>query len=193
LRFALDIAVACLVAVLTGVSSAWLAVNQAPLFDPLTIGRWTAWPAAGSPDADPYDLAAATHSPALPLGSGEGLAFTAVSDDRGGALDGACTYEVTGDTPAARLWTLTAYGRSNGGTLMPNPAQRFGISSREILRRTDGTFTIVVAPRVQPGNWLPVSARTAFTLVLRLYDTPLTSAARPSGLIMPAVRRVACS
>jgi hypothetical protein len=190
LRFVLDIAIACLVAVLAGVWSAWLAVDHAPLFNALRVGSWTAWPRAGGPDADPYDLAAAARTATLPLGSGEGLAFTAVTDDGGAPLDGACTYEVAGDAPSARLWTLSAYDAA--GRPMANAAERFGISSRAILRRPDGTFAILAAPRVAPGNWLPVSDRTRFVLVLRLYDTPLTSAARPSGIVMPAIRKVAC-
>jgi hypothetical protein len=75
---------------------------------------------------------------------------------------------------------------------MPAPAQRSSFHSREILRRPDGSFVITVAARVQPGNWLPVAERTRFELVLRLYDTPLTSTARPAPVIMPGIRKVAC-
>ena len=90
----------------------------------------------------------------------------------------------------ARLWTLSAY--DGAGRLMANPAERFAYDSRAILRRPDGTFVIAVAPRVPPGNWLPVAEATRFTLVLRLYGTPLTSTARPVGIAMPAIRRTAC-
>ena len=191
MRFAFDIAIAFLVAVATSVASAWWAVEHAPLFNALRVGAWVAWPHAGSPDADPYDLAAASRSADLPLGSAEGLVFTASSDDQGAQLDGSCTYEVAGTTPPARLWTLTAY--DGAGRIMPNPANRFAYDSRSILRRSDGSFVIAVAPRVQPGNWLPAAAATRFILVLRLYDTPLTSTARPAAITMPAVRRTGCS
>jgi hypothetical protein len=189
-RFTFDIAIAFLVAVATSVASSWWAVERAPLFNALRVGTWVAWPHAGGADADPYDLAAASRSADLPLGSAEGLTFTASSDDQGGSLSGSCTYEVAGTTPPARLWTLTAYDAA--GKLMPNPADRFAYDSRAILRRADGSFVITVAPRVQPGNWLPVAAATRFTLVLRLYDTPLTSTARPAAITMPAIRKTAC-
>jgi hypothetical protein len=189
-RFVFDIAIAFLVAVATGVSSAWVAVDRAPLFDPLRVGPWVAWPRVGSLDADPYDLAAAARAPELPLGSGEGLAFAATTDDAGARLNGTCAYELAGNTPAAELWTLTAYAAD--GELMANPAGRSAFHSREIVRNADGSFVIRIAPRVQPGNWLPVGAGTYFDLVLRLYDTPLTSTARPTTITMPAIRKTAC-
>jgi hypothetical protein len=189
-RFIIDLAIAVLVAVATGVSSALWAVDHAPLFNGLTAGVWTAWPRAGSIDADPYDLAAAARIGAFALGSAEGIAFAATSDDEGAPLDGACRYEVSGDTPPARLWTIAAYDR--GGRPMDNPAARYGYHSRELLRRPDGTFVITLAPRVQPGNWLPVAAGARFQLALRLYDTPLTSPARPSAVTMPTIRKLGC-
>ena len=56
MRLVIDIAVAILVAVLIGFSTAWLAVNQGFLFGAIHAGGWTAWPTAGSADADPYSL-----------------------------------------------------------------------------------------------------------------------------------------
>jgi hypothetical protein len=126
----------------------------------------------------------------VPLGAGEGLTFTAETDSDGDALSGLCVYEVAGQTPPARLWTLTAY--DGGGRLMNNPARRTGFHSREILRRDDGSFAIAVAAEVQPGNWLPVAPAERFELVLRLYDMPLTSGARAQELTMPVVRRTGC-
>jgi hypothetical protein len=190
LRFIFDVAVAFLVAVVTGVTSAWLAVDRAPLLNALRVGAWTAWPRAGGIDADPYDLAAAARTPVFPLGSAEGLAFAADSDDAGAPLDGSCRYEVSGDVPPTRLWTLTVYDMT--GRLLANPAERYGYHSREVLRRPEGTFLIAVAPRVQPGNWLPVANGNPFRLVLRLLDTPLISPARPAPVTMPAIRKVGC-
>jgi hypothetical protein len=189
-RLIIDIAIAFLVAVATGISSAWWAIDRAPLFNELRVGSWIAWPRAGGTESDPYDLAAASRIGSFALGSAEGLVFTATEDDEGVALDGACRYAVSGETPAARVWTLTAYDAD--GRLMANPAARTSYHSRELLRRPDGTFEIAVAPQVEPGNWLPVTSSTHFQLVLRLYDTPLTSPARPSTVTMPAIRKVGC-
>lgn len=190
MRFTFDIAVAFVVAATTGVWSAWVAVDHAPLFNSLSAGPWVAWPRSVGVEADPYDLAAAARTGALPLGPGEGLTFIAQTDDQGRPLTGACVYAVDGETPPARLWTLTAY--DDAGRLMTNAVQRSGFHSREVLRRPDGSFTISVAPQAEPGNWLPVTAGGRFFLTLRLYDTPLTSSARPTTIVMPAIRRTAC-
>ncbi len=109
----------------------------------------------------------------------------------GEALDGRCTYEVVGQTPSARLWTLTAYDSS--GRLMVNAAYRTGFHSREIVRREDGSFLITVSPKVAPGNWLPVAPVDRLKLVLRLYDTPVTSGGHFADLTMPHIRKVSCS
>ena len=126
----------------------------------------------------------------LPLGAGEGIAFTAETDSAGDTLVGTCTYEIAGQTPAAQLWTLTAY--DGEGRLMVNAARRTSFHSREILRRPDGSFVIDVSPDVMPGNWLPVARVDRLHLVLRLYDTPLTTGSRLADLVMPAVRKVTC-
>jgi hypothetical protein len=189
-RFIVDIAIMLLVAAVLGIASAWLAVDRGPLFGALRLGAWTAWPRVGPADADPYSDAVLAHSGELPLGSGEGLAFTAEADDLGEPLVGSCSYEISGQTPPARLWTLTAYDQE--GRLFANPARRSSFHSREILRRGDGTFVIAVSPEVQPGNWLPVVPRASFRLVVRLYDTPLTSRGQTPEATMPAIRRTAC-
>lgn len=190
LRLIIDLFIALIVATVLGFSTAWLAVERTPLFGAVRAGGWTAWPQAGGPDADPYSLARLARTGEVPLGAGEGLAFTAETDSDGDPLTGSCIYEVAGQTPPARLWTLTAY--DHGGRLIDNPARRTGFHSRQILRREDGSFAIAVAAEVQPGNWLPVAPTERFELVLRLYDTPLTSGARPPDLTMPVIRRTDC-
>ena len=52
------------------------------IFGAVTAGAWTAWPTAGSADADPYSLATLARTGEVPLGAGEGIAFTAEDDSR---------------------------------------------------------------------------------------------------------------
>ena len=92
----------------------------------------------------------ANSSGELPIGSGDGVAFFASSDDAGRALDGRCMVTIAGTTPAARFWTITLYDLD--GRLIPNAADRYGFTSQEIARRADGTFEILVAPRARPGK-----------------------------------------
>ena len=190
MRFLIDLAIGALVAVVIGVATAWYAVEQGYQFGGVTVGAWKSRPQAGSPTADPYSLAMLARTGEVPLGAGEGLAFTAETDSAGEPLSGQCTYRIVGQTPAARLWTLTAYDLS--GRLMINTARRLGFHSREIVRRGDGSFDVAVSPEVASGNWLPVSAAGRFKLVLRLYDTPLTTGGRIADLTMPEIRRERC-
>ncbi|MCX5497623.1 DUF1214 domain-containing protein [Kaistia dalseonensis] len=190
MRLLIDLAIAILIAAVVGFGSAVIVLDRDRLFGAVTRGEWTAWPDSGSANADPYTEAMLARSGEVPLGSGEGLAFTAEADRNGARLSGRCSYRIVGQTPAARLWTLTAY--DGDGHLMENPANRTGFHSREILRREDGSFVIQVSPHVEPGNWLPVETDRALRLVLRIYDTPLTSGG-VGDAILPSIERVSCS
>ena len=190
MRLLIDIAIAVVIAAALGLATAWYAVDRGPLFGGMAIGPWQAWPSAGSPNADPYAIARLARTGEMPLGAGEGLALTARSDSAGDPLNGSCTYRLDGQTPAARLWTLTAY--DGNGRLMANAARRSGFHSREILRRPDGSFVVTVSPDVQPGNWLPVAAGVPFVLAFHLYDTPLTTGGEVSDRMMPSIEREAC-
>jgi len=190
LRLLIDIAIAVAIAAALGFATAWYAVDRGFLFGGLSVGPWEAWPGAGSPDADPYSIARLARTGEVPLGAGEGLAFTAVADQDGTPLAGNCTYRLDGQTPAARLWTLTAY--DGNGRLMANAARRTGFHSREILRRQDGSFFISVSGRAQAGNWLPLSTDGPFSLVFRIYDTPLTTGGEASDTMMPQIVREDC-
>jgi hypothetical protein len=189
-RFLIDLVIAVAVAVVVGVGSAWYAVGQGHLFGAVAVGDWTAWPADGTLRADPYALARIARSGEVPLGAGEGLVFTASTDDSGARLNGQCTYTIAGETPAARLWTLTV--TDNKGRLLPNLAQRQGFHSREVVRDADGDFAIIASPTVQPGNWLPVGNAKLFDLVFRLYDTPLATGSQLATLTMPTIKRAHC-
>jgi hypothetical protein len=189
-RFLIDLAVALVIAIAIGATSAWYALDRGRLFNSLSVGEWTAWPESGSPDADPYSGAMLARSGEVPLGAAEGLAFSADADGTGAPLTGRCGYVIVGLTPLARLWTLTAY--DGEGHLMGTADHRTGFHSREIVRRPDGRFEIRVATTVQPGNWLPIDPADRFRLVLRLYDTPLATGNRFGELVMPQILRETC-
>jgi len=188
-RLLINLLVAIAIALIVGLGSAWLVLDRERIFGAVTRGAWTAWPELGSPNADPYSRAELARSGALPLGDGEGIAFIADTDDSGAALTARCSYLISGQTPAARLWTLTVTDKN--GSLFETPAHRSGFHAREILRREDGSFVIALAGDPQSGNWLPVTGSGPLRLTLRLYDTPLTS----SGIgeaTLPAIARRSC-
>jgi hypothetical protein len=70
---------------------------------------------------------------------------------------------------------------------------RYGFTSQEILRKTDGSFDIAISPRARPGNWLPTGGVERYLLVLRLYDTPVGVATRAGReTSMPLLTRRKC-
>ncbi len=183
--FALTLAAA------VGLGTTWVALTRGTAYGGITIGAWTAWPKNGTTGIDPYARAVVARTGELPVGSGDGVAFYAWTDDAGEALDGRCDVLVSGITPQARFWTLTLY--DPGGHLVANSIHRQGFTSQEILRKADGAFDIAVGPRARPGNWLPTGGIDRYQLVLRLYDTPIGMATRTGAEApMPMIARRAC-
>lgn len=176
-----------------GLASADWATRGGYPFGGVRIGPWTAWPRAGSANADPYTRAVNARRGEIPLAVGEGLLMTAAEDDEGRALDASCTYTVAGAVPPARAWTVTVAGR--GPRDPKRPHIRDGFTSAEILRQQDGRFAIVLGPEVQPGNWLPSPrADGPMRLALRLYDTPAAaSAASLDRSVVPSITREGCA
>jgi hypothetical protein len=166
-------------------------LTRGSAFGALTIGSWTAWPKTGTADADPYARAAIARTGQLPISLGDGVSFSAQTDDIGRVLDGRCDVVLDGVTPAARFWTLTLYNVE--GDLVANSISRYGFTSQEIVRHADGSFEITVAPRANPGNWLPTGGIDRYTLVLRLYDTAVGVSTRAGREVpMPSIKTRSC-
>ena len=165
-----------LVAAAIGLGSTWFALTRNVAFGAMQIGSWTAYPKSGSAEIDPYARASIARSGELPMGLGDGVAFIAKTDDAGRPLDGRCNVVVSGTTPQARFFTLTLYGLD--GRLIASSINRHGFTSQELVRKADGRFDVVVAPRARPGNWLPTGGVERYLLIMRFYDTPVGIATR---------------
>jgi hypothetical protein len=125
---------ALFLAAVIGLSATWLTVTRGVAFGSLKIGAWTAWPRSGSVDIDPYARAIIARSGELPIGTGDGVAFFARTDDAGNRFDGRCSFVLSGMTPSARYWTLTLYDQN--GRLVANT-----IASRLMSDRGRGPAT----------------------------------------------------
>ncbi|WEX07741.1 DUF1214 domain-containing protein [Chelativorans sp. AA-79] len=154
-------------------------------------GPWTAFPDAGTPQADPYSRARFAREGGIPLGRSEGIVFTAVRDSAGQALSRDCTYRVQGPVPGARLWTLHATD-ATGKPLPPLGRRISALHSQMILRRPDQPLTITVSPHPEPDNWLAVTGAGAMHLVLTLLDTPVSAGLQLTELALPQIVRVGC-
>jgi hypothetical protein len=191
-RLILITVTALLVATVVGLGATWMTTTRGTDIGALTIGAWTARPRTGTSDVDPYSRATIVRNGELPIGTGDGVAFTATTDDKKKALDGRCDVIVSGVTPPARFWTLTLYDRK--GHLVANSLQRYGFTSQEIVRQSDGSFEIRIASRSRAGNWLPTGGIERYALMLRLYDTPVGVATRTQrDAPMPTISTVGCS
>ncbi|MEL7273042.1 MAG: DUF1214 domain-containing protein [Pseudomonadota bacterium] len=169
-----------------GGALSWVSIQNNHGFGALTVGRWTAWPLAGSRDADPYTRAKVAADGEVPLGAAEGLAFHALTDEAGRALRRQCQYRLSGQTPPARYWTLAAHGLT-GAVLGDGPVDASRLISHKMLRSSDGRFSLEVGPRLAGGNWLAVRGQGEYQLILRLYDSPITST---RGIVDPEMPRI---
>lgn len=175
-----------------GLGTTWMTATRGVNVGTLKIGAWVARPRTGTSDIDPYARASVARSGELPIGTGDGIAFTARVDDGKRQLDGRCDVVVSGVTPAARFWTLTLYDPT--GQLVANSMNRYGFTSQELVRASDGSFEVHIAPRARAGNWLPTGGLDRYMLVLRLYDTPVGVATRTQrDAPMPSVATASCS
>lgn len=157
------------------------------------LGPWRFASHIGAADADPYGRARLFLSGELPVASGQGFTLRAYEDSDRARLDRRCTYRLSAPFPVARYFTLTLTDRD--GRVIANALERFSFSSAEIVRATDGSFSLIVSPQPQPGNWLPSGALAgSFVLDLRFYDTPLSAAAtqlNPAAL--PRIEKKGCA
>ncbi len=154
----------------------------------VVAGDWKAWPRAGAPDGDPYARALFAMRGEAPLAPAEGLALYGDRDSSGAALRSACAYRIAGRIPSARAWTIAVYRPD--GSLAENAARRYVLTSAEAV----GDGEVVLSRDPAPGNWLPIGPEGAFVVVLRLYDSPLTSAAAAlGGARLPRIERMDCA
>lgn len=184
---------AILLAIALGVGggSVWLALDRDFEFDTVTVGSWTAFPARGTPQADPYSKARFSREADLALGAGEGLIFVARQDSQDQPLRMECDYLVRGGLPPARFWTL--YARNPQGHVVTRDENHApALHSLALLRQQDNTTVTTVSRNPAPGNWLATAGQGTFNLVLTLYDTGIASGARIDEIELPQVTRVGC-
>lgn len=187
----LTILAAILVGLIGGTALTALVARDGIVFDRRTIGGWVIAPRIGSELIDPYARARMLVSGELPLANGEGFGLTAERDHQGRALDGRCTYRLSGAMPAARFWTLTL--TTPDGRPIITPIGRTGFTSGEIIRQGNGSFSVEIGPHPLAGNWLPSPESGAYILTLRFYETPLSATATAlEPRMLPELQQEGC-
>jgi hypothetical protein len=186
------VALALITAFGLGIGSTVKMLDASAGFGAIRLGPWTAFPELQMPDADPYAKSHRARAGKLLLGSAEGLIFHADIDQDGKRLSPACTYEMSGQTPLARFWTLYT-ANADDEVLDPGAERPSAFNAWNVLRRPDGTFSILISPSPQPGNWLAVKRGRPYRLVLSLLDTPTAGSNGVLEIDMPTLRKVSCS
>lgn len=155
-------------------------------------GAWRTSASTGSADADPWTRAAVAMAGLYALSRKEAVYFTAFSDSDGEPFRGECDYLVSGATPDARWWSLTAYGADH--FLVPNAADRYAVNAGNLPSAGSGRIELALsaAGDAERADLLPVPAAGAFSLTLRLYNPPEELAAQLASVALPQIRRGDC-
>jgi hypothetical protein len=174
-----------------GAASVWLALNASEGVGAVVISGWTAFPDVGTPHADTYSKARFAREGGLSLGRAEGITFVAQRDTSGDALRRRCTYQIEGEIPSARFWTL--YAADAQRIVLPPTIRRIpALHSQEMLRTVDGAIRITASRHPAPENWLGLSGEGPMQFVLTLYDTPAATSSRVFEISLPQVLKVGC-
>ncbi|MEG6510110.1 DUF1214 domain-containing protein [Methyloligella sp. 2.7D] len=186
---------AFLVALALGIGSALLVIRHGVPYATEHAGPWMSWPSEGHPDADLYTRAYLAKSGRLPVTSTTVRYFSADADNQGSPLTSDCEYLLVGQPLQARWWSLALY--DGEGRPIANPSDRYSFNSEEVLRRTDGSYRMILAQNARPENWLPTGADPGrdLTLLLRIYE-PTETDERGIGAIdterLPTIERTVC-
>lgn len=180
-------------ALAVGLGSAWHMIDRGSALTTVQHGPWSAWYAAGMPDADPYTKARVARSGTLPVVSTTEMKFIAHTDGEGSELVSSCHYRVRVPEVPASWWSLAVYDAA--GNLIENPAGRHAFNSKNVIAGRDGEVNIALAPSPRAGYWLPSGDGRNLTLifrVLRPYDTADLASGEMPVEILPRIDRVSC-
>ncbi|MEO1746313.1 MAG: DUF1214 domain-containing protein [Pseudomonadota bacterium] len=209
-RLIMIAAIAC-AAIAAGTVSADRITQAFPGFLSLRSGPWIAYPAHGTPDADPYARAFLARAGQIPLGSTEGVAFSARTDSDGEPLKRQCDYSVSGPVPDARLWTFRVFP-------IESTAPTNFMQSRAHIRdsaKPDADLQVHVGPTLRGANWYRTSQDNATpsrsgngngsiggggggnganeqVFILTLYDSAIVASAGLGELELPTINKETC-
>jgi len=183
-----------IIALVIGLGSAWHMIDRGSALTTVRAGPWSAWYAAGQPDADPYTKARVARSGTLPVVATTQMEFLARTDGEGDPLQSSCDYYVTVPRVPALWWSLALY--DGDGRLIANPAGRHAFNSKNVLPGRDGEVNIALAPSPRAGYWLPSGEGHDLMLVFRVfrpYDTADLASGEIPEEILPGIKRGDCS
>ncbi|OLF71457.1 hypothetical protein AWH62_13005 [Maricaulis sp. W15] len=163
------------------------------VFSPIEIGGvsngpWITNPHIGSSDANPLTRALVARRGLLALTREEAVYFTATRDSNDLNLSERCAYEITGEIPPARWWSITIYDEDS--FLPRNGLDRHAVNSRSVDVDGDGRVVIPVG-QASPGA-IATDQAGLFSLTLRLYHPDPIVLEDLDSLDFPRIERIGC-
>ncbi len=154
------------------------------------VGAWTIDLDIGGEQGGPYVRAVTATQGLLAMAQREAVYFVAVADDSGRSLDPDCAYEIAGADLPATWWSITAY---DGAYLADNTDDRASVDATSVQRSADGVWTARLASgQASATSWISLRGNDSPNLLLRLYVPEPWVLDDPSGVPVPAVRRLDC-
>lgn len=180
---------ALMAGVALGVGSLALAPRFMPGTGTISNGPWAMNPMAGSAGADPYSKLYIARTSVLALNKSETVYYEARTDSEGRALSSSCDYALTGPAPAARWWSVTAYGPDD--MLIPNPGKKYSAGTGSVAG-DPSALTLSLTRDGTGENGIASGDAAAVTLLLRLYLPEEVYRAAPGTAPVFAITRGAC-
>ena len=180
----------CFVGTLLGLVTAQHAVSGRYGVVAETSGAWTAWPRAADARIYPYTRAHHLSFGLVPSNRFDTVEYEARVDDAGRPLDRDCTYLVSGVSPQARWWSMSALATDDQAQAASEP--RRGLVSGQLVYESDLSFRIRVSRELQSGNWLRPPDSGDLVLLMRLYTPATAVLRRPLDADLPSVERQVC-
>ena len=166
-------------------------VRSGDLGRQITNGPWSTNTDNGTADASALSRARVALFGLLALPAKEAMYFTARTDSAGAALDGNCTYTVSGSELDARWWSITLY--KGEGWLVKNEANRWSVGGNAPERDANGNWSFTVSPQSVEGVWLPTGRTPQFDLTLRTYHPKGALLNDPAKAKLPTIKKERCA
>ncbi|MEY2952161.1 MAG: hypothetical protein RLZZ401_248 [Pseudomonadota bacterium] len=173
-----------------GIGSAWLALRLHTQAGGVAVGAWRTTALAGSTGAGMATRAAVALGGLLALSREETVYYTARVDSGGQVLRSRCSYRVSGQPPAARWWSVTAYAEDL--FLFAQTQGRYSLNGDSAPLDAGGRFAFVTGPDTPKESvgdlpWLPTPGDRGLVLTLRLYNPAPLLVGSPGALVPPVI------
>ena len=164
------------------------------VFSPISLGgvsngAWITDRNIGSSDANSLVRSLVARRGLLALNRNEAIYFNASRDSAGHNLSERCTYEIIGEMPPARWWSLTIYAEDN--FLPRNTLDHNAVNGSLVQPDPQGRVVIPVG-QAEPGAIATENAGL-FTLTLRLYHPDPRVIEDLDTLTFPRIERLSCA